>query len=279
MLSMASCGLGASNIKISSFNFRGVRIRYTSKWDSRRTLIVPNAPKYAGLVAFRQSDKLRTVCCATSNSETLATADEIVLDGSLEGENSSSTSQLVPNRAEVESLVADICDTASIAEFELKLDGFRLYVLREVNREQTVTPPPPPPVYAESTPSNTNTNDSISSSSLAISKLQLSPDGSSTLLDKAADEGLVILQSPRVGFFRRSRTIKGKRAPPACKEKQIAKEGQVLCYIEQLGGEIPIESDVSGEIVKILREDGDPVGYGDALISILPSFPGIKKLQ
>lgn len=78
----------------------------------------------------------------------------------------------------------------------------------------------------------------------------------------------------------------------------------------------PCQSDVSGEIVKILLKDGgklhlyiyhpaltvsqfsfyldlwsmsshdsllfnmtDPVGYGDALISILPSFPGIKKLQ
>lgn len=53
----------------------------------------------------------------------------------------------------------------------------------------------------------------------------------------------------------------------------------MLCYIEQLGGELPIESDISGEVIKILREDGDPVGYGDALIAILPSFPGIKKLQ
>jgi hypothetical protein len=71
----------------------------------------------------------------------------------------------------------------------------------------------------------------------------------------------------------------------------------------------PLQSDVSGEVIKILREDGgklgifgcffifglfvnftlsvhihllcftDPVGYGDALIVILPSFPGIKKLQ
>ncbi|KAI9397629.1 hypothetical protein POPTR_003G061400v4 [Populus trichocarpa] len=66
---------------------------------------------------------------------------------------------------------------------------------------------------------------------------------------------------------------------PNSSEKQIIKEGQVLCYIEQLGGELPIESDISGEVIKILREDGEPVGYGDALIAILPSFPGIKKLQ
>lgn len=74
-----------------------------------------------------------------------------------------------------------------------------------------------------------------------------------------------------------------------------------------------LQSDVSGEVIKILQEDGgmslppfntfhlvvfysvtwsftrlfflsllnmiDSVGYGDALIAVLPSFPGIKKLQ
>ncbi|KAH6837576.1 Single hybrid motif superfamily protein [Perilla frutescens var. hirtella] len=44
-------------------------------------------------------------------------------------------------------------------------------------------------------------------------------------LDKAADEGLNILQSPRVGYFRRSRTIKGKRAPLSCKEMSRHIEG------------------------------------------------------
>lgn len=70
---------------------------------------------------------------------------------------------------------------------------------------------------------------------------------------------------------------------------------------------ISCQSDISGEVVKILKADGgkhlsfinllllftdflfdaflmavmftDPVGYGDALIAVLPSFPGIMKLQ
>ncbi|KAG4195662.1 hypothetical protein ERO13_A06G130000v2 [Gossypium hirsutum] len=62
-------------------------------------------------------------------------------------------------------------------------------------------------------------------------------------------------------------------------QKQIVKEGQVLCYIEQLGCKILIASDVSREVIKILREDGDSIGYGDDLIAILSSFPGIKELQ
>jgi acetyl/propionyl-CoA carboxylase alpha subunit len=37
-------------------------------------------------------------------------------------------------------------------------------------------------------------------------------------------------------------------------------------------------AEMSGEVMKVLWEDGEPVGYGDPLIAIRPSFPGIKKL-
>ncbi|KAK6153733.1 hypothetical protein DH2020_013372 [Rehmannia glutinosa] len=180
-----------------------------------------------------------------------------------EAVSSDALSTLNPNSFEVESLLKVLCDTTSVAEIELK---------------QSALPQEPPalaPVTAHSVVETPGSNDSASPSSFALTKQGPSSGGVQTLLDKAADEGLMILQSPRVGYFRRSRTIKGKRAPPSCKEKDIVKEGKVLCYIEQLGGEIPVESDVSGEVVKILREDGDPVGYGDALIAVLPSFPGI----
>jgi len=190
-------------------------------------------------------------------------------------------SELIPNSYEVESLLTTICDTTSVVEFELKLGEFHLHVMRDLTGKVKPAPPPSPaPVSVIATAeAPAPANGSVSTLSLAISKPVPPSRGVQIFLEKAADEGLVILKSPRVGFFRRSRTIKGKRAPPSCKEKQMVKEGQVLCCIEQLGGEVPIESDVSGEVIKILRKDGDPVGYDDALIAILPSFPGIKKLQ
>ncbi|KAJ4718337.1 Biotin carboxyl carrier protein of acetyl-CoA carboxylase [Melia azedarach] len=225
----------------------------------------------------RPSEKSFTVFCGPSSE---AESARNVKDGHEESKSSGLTSQLIPKSSEVESLVTEICNTTSIAEFELKLDGFRLYVTRDIaGNSIPPSPPSPTPVSVNTTVDTPDSNGSVASPSLAITKSVPSSGGIQTLLDKAADEGLVILESPKVGYFRRSRTIKGKRAPPSCKEKQIVKEGQVLCYIEQLGGEIPIESDISGEVIKILRQDGDPVGYGDALIAILPSFPGIKKLQ
>lgn len=241
----------------------------TRTWTSQRPL------QYASLTISRSSGKAFTLCCQPSSQTGSATNLE---GGSEDNDSSGLTSQLIPNPYEVESLVTVLCDTTSIAEFEMRLGGFRLYVTRDLSGK-TKPPLPPSPAPVSTTATIETSNGSASTSSLALSTPVASVGAIQTLVDNAADEGLVILQSPRVGFFRRSRTIKGKRAPPSCKEKQIVKEGQVLCYIEQLGGELPIESDISGEVIKILREDGDPVGYGDALIAILPSFPGIKKLQ
>ncbi|KAI3419010.1 uncharacterized protein J3R85_013523 [Psidium guajava] len=39
------------------------------------------------------------------------------------------------------------------------------------------------------------------------------------------------------------------------------------------------QADVSGEVIKILLEDGDPVGYEDTLITILPSSSKVKMLR
>ncbi|XP_039117350.1 biotin carboxyl carrier protein of acetyl-CoA carboxylase-like [Dioscorea cayenensis subsp. rotundata] len=198
--------------------------------------------------------------------------------GALE-EEKSTRDQLIPFSPEVESLLNVICDTTSIAEFGLNLSGFRLYVKRDINDKMLNLAASSPPIQISSSNELLDQNGFVSTTSLTLSKPKPSPGSFQQILDSSHDEGLMILQSPKVGFFRRSRTIKGKKAPPSCKEKQQVKEGQVICYVEQLGGEIPIESDVSGEVIKIFRRDGEPVGYGDALIAILPSFPGIKKLQ
>ncbi|KAI3522431.1 hypothetical protein L1887_00184 [Cichorium endivia] len=146
--------------------------------------------------------------------------------------SSESTSQLTPNASHVESLLTQICDSTSIAEVEIK----------GLDRKKHTTPPPSATAPASGeTVEAIDQNSSAPSTSLAITKAVPTSGGIQTFLDRAADDGLVIVQSPRVGYFRRSRAIKGKRALPSCKEKQIVKEGQVICYVEQLGGDLPIE--------------------------------------
>ncbi|CAH1422554.1 unnamed protein product [Lactuca virosa] len=273
---MDACSFGASSLKFSNSNLGAARIEPPTSKQPLHGVKVPNVRQFDGLTLSQRSSKNsnRCLCLPLKNAQ----SDTHSEDHRSEASNSSeSRTQLVPTALEVESLISGICET-SIAEFEMKVGGFRLYVMRDLGVEIPNSPPPPQSTsnVVDPTPGASEVNGSASSSSLAITKAS---SGVQSLLDKATDEGLTIIHSPRVGYFKRSRTIKGKRAPPSCKEKQIVKEGQVVCYVEQLGGELPIESDVAGEVVKFLCEDGAAVGYGDALIAILPSFPGIKKLH
>ncbi|KAI9074745.1 hypothetical protein K1719_043277 [Acacia pycnantha] len=269
---MASCSLGTSNIKL--FNLRrtsktvGISQQYGIRsCTSRKSL------QNTHLIVSQRSVKFLTACSGPSLKIQSATSSE---DDSEEVKSSGPTSELIPNLNEVEFLLNEVCDTKSVQELELKLAGFHLHVVRNFAEQSRIEPPPTSPsVSADTVTESPDSIGSVSTSSLAIYKPEV-PSGGKGFLDKAADEGLVIVTSPAVGSFRTSRTIKGQRAPPACKEKQIIMEGQPICYVEQLGGELPIKSEVSGEIVKILREDGEPIGYGDALIAVLPSFPGIK---
>ncbi|CAA7024007.1 unnamed protein product [Microthlaspi erraticum] len=259
---MASCSLGVPKIKISAVDLSRVRSGSLQIPCNQRSVIGQRPVKYLSLRTTLGSLKAVQV-------STVTPAETAEVEDAEKTKSSPLNAQLVPKPSEVEALVTEICDSSSIAEFELKLGGFRLYVARNLSDKSSQPQQFPAVVAANTTTENLDSNGSASSTSLAITK----PASS------AADQGLMILRSPKVGFFRRSKTIKGKRTPSSCKEKDQVKEGQILCYIEQLGGQFPIESDVTGEVVKILREDGEPVGYNDALISILPSFPGIKKLH
>ncbi|XP_028548360.1 uncharacterized protein LOC110109073 isoform X5 [Dendrobium catenatum] len=96
-------------------------------------------------------------------------------------------------------------------------------------------------------------------------------------LEASGSSGYALVSSPTVGSFRSGRTVNGKKQPPSCKEGAEIKEGQVIGYLDQFGNELPIKSDVAGEVLKILFKDGEPVGYGDPIVAVLPSFHGINK--
>ncbi|XP_042049433.1 biotin carboxyl carrier protein of acetyl-CoA carboxylase-like isoform X3 [Salvia splendens] len=269
-------GIGPSGIKIKNLDFGSARPKLRTLQPTLHGVRTHRIVEFDGLVLLQRPKK--SIVGFRSSAFEGDSAKASVEDDSKATVATDAVSPLIPNAFEVESLLTVLCDTTSIAEIELKLGGFQLSVSRDLAEQSAPTQPLAPPVTVHAVVETPAQNGSASSPSLALSKPASAQGAVQSLLDKAADEGLVILQSPRVGSFRRSRTIKGKKAPPSCKENDTVKEGQVLCYIDQLGGEIPIESDISGEVVKILRKD-DPVGYGDALIAVLPSFPGIKKLQ
>jgi acetyl-CoA carboxylase biotin carboxyl carrier protein len=81
------------------------------------------------------------------------------------------------------------------------------------------------------------------------------------------EEALHIVKSPIVGTFYESPS---PGAPPFVKPGDSVESGQVLCIIEAMKLMNEIEADMSGEIVKRLVANGQPVEYGQPLFSIRP---------
>ncbi|MEK8090784.1 acetyl-CoA carboxylase biotin carboxyl carrier protein [Thermithiobacillus plumbiphilus] len=74
-----------------------------------------------------------------------------------------------------------------------------------------------------------------------------------------------VVKSPMVGTFYRSPS---PEAEPFVQEGDLVKSGQALCIIEAMKLLNEIEADVSGRIVKVLAENGQPVEYGEPLFVI-----------
>ncbi len=81
------------------------------------------------------------------------------------------------------------------------------------------------------------------------------------------EPGLHVIQSPIVGTFY---DAPSPGAPPFVKPGDTVENGQVLCIIEAMKLMNEIESDLAGEIVKKLVNNGQPVEYGQALFAIRP---------
>jgi acetyl-CoA carboxylase biotin carboxyl carrier protein len=91
--------------------------------------------------------------------------------------------------------------------------------------------------------------------------------GSGAGATASAEEELHTVKSPIVGTFYEA---PGPGALPFVKPGDQVAAGQVLCIIEAMKLMNEIESDTSGEIVKVLVNNGQPVEYGQPLFAIRP---------
>ena len=82
------------------------------------------------------------------------------------------------------------------------------------------------------------------------------------------DANVVFVTSPFVGTFYRSPS---PEAPAFVEIGSRIRQGQVLCIIEAMKLMNEIESEVDGEIVEVLVENGKPVEYGDRLFRVRKS--------
>jgi acetyl-CoA carboxylase biotin carboxyl carrier protein len=83
---------------------------------------------------------------------------------------------------------------------------------------------------------------------------------------KVADQDHIV-KSPIVGTFYASPSPDSE---PFVKVGDRVKKGQVVCIVEAMKLMNEIEADVSGEIVRVMAEGGQPVEYGQGLFAIRP---------
>jgi acetyl-CoA carboxylase biotin carboxyl carrier protein len=81
-------------------------------------------------------------------------------------------------------------------------------------------------------------------------------------------EDLHLVKSPIVGTYYESPS---PGAEVFVKVGQTVESGQTLCIVEAMKLMNEIESDASGEVVRIFVENGQPVEYGQPLFGIRPS--------
>jgi len=97
------------------------------------------------------------------------------------------------------------------------------------------------------------------------------PSGSASTpaaAEARASEDLHLVKSPIVGTFYGSPS---PGAEPFVKVGAHIDTGQVLCIVEAMKLMNEIESDETGEVVRIFVENGQPVEYGQPLFGIRPS--------
>jgi acetyl-CoA carboxylase biotin carboxyl carrier protein len=86
--------------------------------------------------------------------------------------------------------------------------------------------------------------------------------------EPSATEDVHLIKSPIVGTYYES---PNPGAEPFVKVGDRVEVGQVLCIIEAMKLMNEIESDVSGEVMRLHMENGQPVEYGEVLFTIRPS--------
>ncbi len=164
---------------------------------------------------------------------------------------------------EVRKLVK-LVESSDIQEVEIERDGTRIRIRKA---------DPPPPVAM--VPDNTQVNSvpalppPVPAAAPAASPAPAPPPapGEASAPAPVATTHHEI-KSPMVGTFYRS------PAPDAEPYIQIGDKitpGQVLCIVEAMKLMNEIEADVSGRVVEILVENGDPVEFGQVMFRIDPN--------
>ncbi len=158
------------------------------------------------------------------------------------------------NFQELRELLSAIAQT-DITEFKLKSDEFELTVKKgtvvsgmEMGATAPVSVVPPPSVA-----NNSLTTPTVSSEVTAPSN--------------GEKQKWLEITSPMVGTFYRA---PAPDEPPFVEVGEHISSGQTVCIIEAMKLMNELEAEVSGQVVEILVQNGEPVEFGQVLMRVAP---------
>jgi acetyl-CoA carboxylase biotin carboxyl carrier protein len=165
---------------------------------------------------------------------------------------------------EIRQLLATIAQT-DITEVTLKSDEFELVVRKGVNHSVL-------PIDQANTSGILNTGLAPTSVPAPLSETMMSRDNStasspSPVAVNSSSSKWVEVESPMVGTFYRA---PAPGEDPFVEVGDRVKTGQSVCIIEAMKLMNEIEAEVSGQVMEILVQNGEPVEYGQPLMRINP---------
>lgn len=176
---------------------------------------------------------------------------------------------------EIQKLI-DLMIERDVAEFELEKNGVRIRVRRAENRAPVSASPPTiisPAVLPLTIPSVSAMPPAPAPAATAEPQAPAAhPEAAlhpAEIPPAESNDSLYIIKSPLVGTFYASPS---PNAEAFVKPGDAVRVGQVLCIIEAMKLMNEIESETSGEVVRIYVENGQPVEYGQSLFAIKPSL-------
>jgi acetyl-CoA carboxylase biotin carboxyl carrier protein len=160
------------------------------------------------------------------------------------------------NQKELKELIEFLIEK-DIAEFELERGDVKVRIKRAGEQMVTMVAPAAPLLVAHPAPA--------AASGAAVPVTSAAPPSAAHEVAPPAEEGLHTVRSPIVGTFYESPS---PGSPPFVKVGDVVEAGQILCIVEAMKLMNEIESDVAGEVVKKLVNNGQPIEYGQELFAI-----------
>jgi acetyl-CoA carboxylase biotin carboxyl carrier protein len=175
------------------------------------------------------------------------------------------------NLKEIKDLIELVSDKG-FAEFEIERQGFRLRISRfKESQPQIVHPASAPIIISSGIPSSSEilspgAQRALKPAEAAPTAIDISGAPKNRETEQPAPEGEPqVIKSPIVGTFYRASS---PTSEPFVKIGDHVEPDTVVCIIEAMKLMNEIQAEVSGEIVRVLVENGQPVEYGQSLFGI-----------